>query len=382
MLRSLYQQIPQRLPRKGDRVVIAMSGGVDSSVSAALLKKQGYQVEGIYMKNWDTRDERGVCPSEQDWQDVQQVCAQLQISCQQVDFVKEYWNQVFQDTLDGYANGLTPNPDVLCNQHIKFGSLLERIPTNAWLATGHYCRTDGHGRLLRGKERNKDQSYYLSTVNYKALQRAIFPLGDMTSKDDVKKLAQAFQLEKVAAKKESYGICFVGQQRKFSAFLEQYIDQPHGPAIDLETGRVIGEHQGLFGYTIGQASRICHGSEKWFVADKDMATNSLFCVPGSKHPALYHRSCTTRRWTWIHVHQPNSTRVMAQVRYRQEPLPAYLDHDEHGQCRITFDEPVRAMASGQQVVVWLDDWCLGSGIIDKITPATNDRLAPSSPVSS
>ncbi|ORX58760.1 tRNA methyl transferase [Hesseltinella vesiculosa] len=348
---------------------MAMSGGVDSSVSAALLQQQGYNVEAIYMKNWDTRDERGVCPSEEDWKDVQSVCQHLQIPCQQVDFVKDYWHQVFQDTLDTYAAGLTPNPDVLCNQHIKFGSLLNKIPSDSWLATGHYCRTDGEGRLLRGRERNKDQSYYLSTVPHQALQRAIFPLGNITDKQHVKQLASDLGLTKVASKKESYGICFVGQHRKFASFLEQYIDQPCGPAVDLETGRVIGEHRGLFGYTIGQAARIHHGPHKWFVAQKDLTSNTLVCVPGSKHPQLFHRACTATNWTWIHTFRPTKINVMAQVRYRQDPVPALLDVDDHQRHRITFQEPVRAIASGQQVVVWLDDWCLGSGLIDSVTPA-------------
>ncbi|KAI8086131.1 tRNA methyl transferase [Halteromyces radiatus] len=351
-----------------------MSGGVDSSVSAALLKQQGFNVEGFYMKNWDTRDERGVCPSEQDWQDVQQVCKKLDIPCTQVDFVKDYWHQVFQDTLDDYAAGLTPNPDVMCNQHIKFGSLLNRIPEDCWLATGHYCRTDGYGRLLRGKEVGKDQSYYLSTVPYTALQRTLFPLGEFTSKEQVKQLAHTFGFDQVATKRESYGICFVGQHRKFADFLAQYIDQPRGQAVDLETGKIIGEHQGLFGYTIGQAAHIHHGPHKWFVAEKDMTTNTLYCVPGSTHPSLFHKACIARHWTWIHTYQPSHqssspVNLLAQVRYRQQPQPAQLTQDPDGRYRVTFDQPIRAMAKGQQVVVWEKDWCLGSGVIDEIIPA-------------
>ncbi|KAI8343307.1 tRNA methyl transferase [Chlamydoabsidia padenii] len=362
----------RRLPQKGDRVVVAMSGGVDSSVSAALLKQQGYNVEGFYMKNWDSRDERGVCPSEQDWHDVQQVCDKLVIPCTQVDFVKDYWHQVFQDTLDAYSSGLTPNPDVLCNQHIKFGSLLNKIPQDAWLATGHYCRTDGYGRLLRGKEPAKDQSYYLSTVPWTALQRTIFPLGDIPSKQQVKQMAHDMGFTQIASKRESYGICFVGQHRKFADFLGQYIDQPRGQAVNLENDKVIGEHNGLFGYTIGQAAHIHHGTHKWFVADKDLATNRLICVPGSTHPALFHQGCIARDWTWIHTWRPTCPiNVLAQVRYRQQPLKATLDQDQDGRYRVTFDEPIRAMAKGQQVVIWVKDWCLGSGVIDDIIPATS-----------
>ncbi|KAI9303218.1 tRNA methyl transferase [Cunninghamella echinulata] len=352
-----------------------MSGGVDSSVSAALLKQQGYKVEGIYMKNWDTRDERGVCPSEQDWQDVQSVCHHLNIPCTQVDFVKDYWNEVFQTTLDEYEAGATPNPDVMCNQHIKFGSLLNKIPKDTWLATGHYCRTDGYGRLLRGKEPTKDQSYYLSTVPYHALQRTIFPLGDIQSKQQQvkKELIKELGLYNILAnKKESYGICFVGQHRKFAEFLGQYIDQPAGQAKCLETDKVIGEHKGLFGYTIGQAAHIHHGQSKWFVAHKDIKTNTLYCVPGSNHAALFHRACLTRNWVWLHPSfQPINYKVKAQVRYRQEPLDAWISIDKQsgGKYKITFDQPIRAMAIGQQVVIWDNDWCLGSGTIDEIIPA-------------
>ncbi|CAO3633653.1 unnamed protein product [Cunninghamella blakesleeana] len=366
-----------------------MSGGVDSSVSAALLKQQGYQVEGVYMKNWDTRDERGVCPSEQDWQDVQTVCDHLKIPCQQVDFVKEYWNDVFQHTLDEYEAGNTPNPDVLCNQYIKFGSLINKVlppcssssSPSIWLATGHYCRTDGYGRLLRGKELNKDQSYYLSTVPSTAIQRTIFPLGEFQSKQQVKKLAkEQFGLNKIAVKKESYGICFVGQHRKFAEFLGQYIDQPCGQAKDLESDKVIGEHKGLFGYTIGQAAHIHHGQHKWFVAHKDLKSNTLYCVPGSNHPSLFHQACMTKNWFWLHPHfqhdklkKNHPYKVMAQVRYRQQPLNATIstlnNDDHHPHYKITFDQPIRAMAKGQQVVIWDHDWCLGSGTIDEIIPA-------------
>jgi tRNA (5-methylaminomethyl-2-thiouridylate)-methyltransferase len=357
----------QPIPQKGDRVMVAMSGGVDSSVSAALLKQQGYQVQGIYMRNWDTADERGVCTSRQDWEDVQKVCQQLKIDCHHVDFVKEYWNDVFEKTLDDYAHGLTPNPDISCNSFIKFGALLSKIPNDMWFATGHYCRSVD-GKLLRGLERNKDQSYYLSTVPTEALRRTLFPLGEIQSKSTVKQLALELGLYDVATKKESMGICFVGQRRRFAEFLEQYIDQPPGPAINLENNQVIGQHQGLFGYTIGQASRICHGSDKWFVAQKIMSENKLMCVKGSNHPALFHRGCTARDWVWIHGKQPfqNELEVDAQVRYRQAPEKALLSVNDQGQYSIRFKNPIRAIAQGQQVVVWLDDWCLGGGIIDQI----------------
>ncbi|KAI8991402.1 tRNA methyl transferase [Mycotypha africana] len=367
---SILQQQKNK-PQKGDRVVVAMSGGVDSSVSAALLKQQGFNVQGIYMRNWDTADERGVCTSQQDWEDVQKVCQKLDIPCQHVDFVKEYWNDVFSKTLDDYAHGLTPNPDIACNSYIKFGALLNKVPKDSWFATGHYCRSTPDGKLLRGLERNKDQSYYLSSVPEEAIARTLFPLGEFTSKALVKQMAvEQFGLEEIAKKKESVGICFVGQRKKFHEFLSDYIDLPPGPAVNGENGHVIGEHNGLYGYTVGQASRICHGSVKWFVADKIVEENKLVCVPGSNHPALFQLGCIARDWVWIHHKPPQqlangNMEVHAQIRYRQAPEKAILSMAPDGQYRVKFAKPIRGIARGQQVVVWDQDWCLGGGVIDK-----------------
>ncbi|CEI90707.1 hypothetical protein G6F70_003430 [Rhizopus microsporus] len=368
MLTRLLQKSYSTL--NNNRVVLAMSGGVDSSVAAALLKQQGYDVQGIYMRNWDTSDERGVCTSREDWEDVQRVCEILKIDCQHVDFVKEYWNDVFEKTLDDYAHGLTPNPDIACNSLIKFGALLDKIPKDVWFATGHYCRSTRDGKLLRGLERNKDQSYYLSTVQEEALRRTLFPLGNIKSKQHVKQLASSLGLDFIAKKKESMGICFVGQRKRFAQFLEQYIEQPPGPVVDLND-RVIGEHQGLYAYTIGQASRICHGSHKWFVAKKIMSENKLVVVPGTDHPALFHRSCSARQWVWIHHQPPTSFQdngqmeIDAQIRYRQLPQKATLFFQD-GQYHVQFKEPIRAIAAGQQVVIWDKDWCLGGGVIDQV----------------
>ncbi|KAI9319082.1 tRNA methyl transferase [Dichotomocladium elegans] len=355
-----------------------MSGGVDSSVTAALLKKQGYDVQGIYMRNWDTSDERGVCTSQQDWQDVQQVCETLEIPCQQVNFVKEYWNDVFEQTLADYARGLTPNPDIHCNRHIKFGSLLAQIPPDVWLATGHYCRSTPDGRLLRGVDRKKDQSYFLSTVTESSLRRTLFPLGAF-EKQKVKAIARQMDLH-VSSKRESMGICFVGQRRHFADFLAEYIDQPPGPAVDWH-GHPIGKHRGLFAYTIGQASGICYKSDKWFVAQKRMSDNTLVCVPGSNHPALFHSGCVARDWVWIHGKGPSEIEngsgqvlVDAQVRYRMRPQKAFLSCSQNGLYSLQFLEPIRAMAPGQQVVVYKGDWCLGGGVIQDITIAPSPLL--------
>lgn len=273
---------------------------------------------------------------------------------------------MFEKTIHDYAQGITPNPDIGCNSFIKFGALLEQIPKDTLFATGHYCRTI-NGKLLRGLERNKDQSYYLSTVPEEALKRTLFPLGNIQSKDQVKKLAIEFGLMDISKKKESMGICFIGQKKKFSSFLQQYIDQPPGQVIDLDSGKLIGQHDGLYGYTIGQASRICYGSHKWFVAKKLMDENKLICVAGSNHPALFSDTLIAKDWTWINHQIPNlPLQVDAQVRYRQSPEKAILSQTSDGQYSLRFINPIRAIARGQQVVVWDQDWCLGSGVIENV----------------
>ncbi len=269
--------------------------------------------------------------------------------------------------MEDYSQGLTPNPDIGCNNFIKFGSLLNKIPLNSWFATGHYCRTE-NGKLLRGLERNKDQSYYLSTVKEEALKRTLFPLGNFQSKHQVKELALKFGLHDIAKKKESMGICFIGQRKKFSNFLSEYIDQPPGPVIDFDTGKIIGQHNGLYGYTIGQASRICHGSDKWFVVQKILNENKLVCVAGSNHSALFTNNCIARDWVWIHHRAPTKLlengfiEIDAQIRYRQSPEKAILSL-KNDKISVTFKNQIRAIAPGQQLVVWDKDWCLGSGVI-------------------
>lgn len=372
---------PKRAPTRGDSVMLAMSGGVDSSVSAILLKQQGYNVQGIYMRNWDTADERGVCTSEEDYRDVQSVCQTLDIPCRRIDFTKEYWNQVFQRTIEDYERGVTPNPDVMCNREIKFGALLERCMSYAtstgsgetWFATGHYARIDrskGNVRLLRGIDSTKDQSYYLSSVEERAFSRVIFPLGELP-KARVKELALSHGLESIVKKPESMGICFVGKRAKFADFLAQYIHATPGPAVDLE-GNVIGQHRGLFAYTIGQGAHIHYGTDRWFVAGKNTTTNQLICVAGTDHPSLFASRLTARNWIWINGEPPELTRsnctidLDGQVRYRQSPLRCSVTKKEDNTFDIEFHTPIRGIAPGQNVVVWNRDWCLGGGIIDTV----------------
>ncbi|KAJ2891929.1 hypothetical protein IWW38_003416, partial [Coemansia aciculifera] len=263
-----------------------MSGGVDSSVTAHLLKQRGLDVEAIFMRNWDTRDERGECPSERDWQDVQAVCQQLDIKCHEINLVKEYWNTVFAVALDEYARGRTPNPDVLCNREIKFGVLLKEIHRRLgpfqWFATGHYARTavstaDSTMTLLyRGLDRQKDQSYYLAAVDSKYLSRTLFPLGQLDKKRDVRSMALDVGLA-TAKREESMGICFVGERRRFDQFLAEYLPQRAGDILSPD-GQVLGRHSGMFTKTIGQSAGIAGWQDKWYIYVKDMGQNCMYAV--------------------------------------------------------------------------------------------------------
>ncbi|KAJ2714694.1 hypothetical protein H4R19_001588 [Coemansia spiralis] len=358
---------------RGDKVYVGMSGGVDSSVAAWLLAERGADVEAVFMRNWDTRDERGECPSERDWRDVQQVCRQLGIRCHQIDLVKQYWNLVFAVALDEFAAGRTPNPDILCNSQIKFGVLLDEIARRlagsaAWFATGHYAQTgtdkaDRGPTLLRGADTTKDQSYYLSGVGSGQLRRVLFPLGPLQKSTDVRQTARQAGLV-TADKEESMGICFVGERRRFEDFLTEYLPQRPGDIVSSDM-RVVGRHRGLFTKTIGQTARIPGMTGKWYIYAKDIAANRMYAVPGRDHPLLYTRRLVAGPVHWIAGSPPdfgadNRLPLSAQVRYMQTPQPCIATLlGGSGNIGVEFAGAQYGVASGQYLVLYAGAQCLG-----------------------
>jgi tRNA-specific 2-thiouridylase len=354
------------------RVVLGMSGGVDSSVSALLLKEQGYEVIGVFMKNWDDSDEFGRCTAEEDAEDVRRVCDQIGIPYYTVNFEKQYMDKVFAYFLDEYKKGRTPNPDVMCNREIKFGEFLDKaLDLGAdYIATGHYARvdqSDGRYRLLRGKDPNKDQTYFLNALNQYQLSRAIFPIGHLP-KARVRELAAAAGLA-TARKKDSTGVCFIGE-RNFKEFLSHYLPASPGEILTLD-GERKGRHDGLMYYTLGQRQGLGIGGsgtgEPWFVAGKDLENNILYVVQGDKHPALYSAGLTATDMNWISGEPPAGPyRCTAKFRYRQPDQGVTLTFREGGIGEVQFDEPQKAVTPGQAVVFYQGEVCLGGGIIDKV----------------
>ncbi|WP_269449285.1 tRNA 2-thiouridine(34) synthase MnmA [Ferroacidibacillus organovorans] len=357
--------------KKGARVVVGMSGGVDSSVSAWLLKQQGYDVVGIFMKNWDEVDENGHCTAEDDFDDVRQVCEHIGIPYYTVNFEQEYHDRVFQHFLDEFAKGRTPNPDILCNREIKFKELLDQAITLGAdaLATGHYAQIiheGGHTLLTRGADEQKDQTYFLYAVNQKALAQTLFPIGHLT-KREVRALAHEAGLA-TATKKDSTGICFIGE-RNFKSFLKNYLPAQPGEMRTLD-GRIMGRHDGLMYYTIGQRHGLGIGGsgtgEPWFVADKDLNQNILYVVQGFGHPHLYKSVLYASDMHWIAGDPPDSTlRLTAKIRYRQPDVPCTLTRIDTDAWHVQFDTPQRAITPGQSVVFYQGAQCLGGAIIDR-----------------
>ena len=354
-------------------VIVGLSGGVDSSVAALRLLEAGYAVQGLFMSNW-AEDEEGYCQSAEDFQAARGVSELLGIPLHYADFSRQYREQVFQAFLDGYRAGVTPNPDVLCNREIKFGSFLQHaLRLGAGLiATGHYARTDGHGRLLRAADAGKDQTYFLHAVSREALRRTLFPLGALL-KREVRAIAKANGLAN-HDRKDSTGICFIGE-RPFAEFLGRYLDDQSG-AIEDPAGRRLGRHQGLSRYTLGQRQGLRvggvagAGDAPWYVAGKDPERNVLLVVQGHDHPGLFSDRLTAMAPHWIEGEPPGlPLACTARTRHRQPDQPCRVEAAGDGRLAVRFDSPQRALTPGQFVVFYAGDLCLGGATIEQVAPA-------------
>ncbi|KRL85594.1 tRNA 2-thiouridine(34) synthase MnmA [Lacticaseibacillus pantheris] len=354
------------------RVVVGMSGGVDSSVAALLLKQQGYDVVGVFMKNWDDSNDDGVCTATEDYEDVAKVADQIGIPYYGINFEKEYWDRVFTYFLDEYKAGRTPNPDVMCNKEIKFKAFLdyaEELDAD-YIAMGHYAQVerdaDGTVHMLRGADQHKDQTYFLSQLSQEQLQKVMFPIGHL-QKAEVRSIARRNGLA-TAMKKDSTGICFIGE-RNFKHFLSEFLPAKAGRMMTVD-GQDMGEHAGLMYYTIGQRSGLGIGgssdnSEPWFVVGKDLQKNVLYVGQGFDNPALMATSLDASGLNWANGHQPGTDfHVTAKFRYRQADTGVTVHVLGNGQAKVTFDQPVRAITPGQAVVFYDGAECLGGGTID------------------
>jgi len=346
---------------------VGMSGGVDSSVTAMLLKQQGYHVIGMFMKNWEEKDADGICKSALEFEDVVRVCEQLEIPYYSVNFVQEYWDNVFHHFLEEFKLGHTPNPDILCNREIKFKVLLEKALEigGDFLATGHYCQhfdEAGIHQLRKGADPGKDQSYFLYTIGQKALSRVMFPVGGML-KSNLRKIAFTQKLA-TSEKKDSTGICFIGK-RNFKEFLSKYLAYTPGEFQTLD-GKILGEHEGVAYYTPGQRKGMGIGGpgDPWFVVGKDVEKNIVFVEQGMRHPGLYCDELTAFESSWVSgTSLKTPYHCKAKVRYRQQDQQCIVTQDENGLLRVRFAIPQRAVTSRQSVVFYDDDICLGGAMI-------------------
>lgn len=355
------------------KVVVGMSGGVDSSVSAILLQKQGYEVIGLFMRNWDSLADgeldgpttsTGQCPQEADYDDAKAVCDKLGIPLYRKDFVKEYWDYVFTYFLDELKNGRTPNPDIMCNKYIKFDMFAKEARKLGadYIATGHYARMN-NGHLLRGIDSNKDQTYFLSQVSKEQLENVLFPVGDMEKKN-VRKIAEEYDLI-TAKKKDSTGICFIGE-RNFKNFLKNYLPNQPGDVINIDTNEVIGKHIGLMNYTIGQRKGLNIGGtkDKMFVVGKDLEKNILYICLGEDNDYLISTSCLVDNINYLGDEKLEN--VTAKFRYRQEDIPVHLEWLGNGEVLVRYEQGVKSVTPGQACVFYNKEECLGGGIIKEV----------------
>ncbi|MBE6156713.1 MAG: tRNA 2-thiouridine(34) synthase MnmA [Firmicutes bacterium] len=358
-------------------VVVGMSGGVDSAVAAYLLKKEGYNVIALFMRNWDStlngedyQNDDIICPQERDYNDAKKVCETLDVPLHRVDFIKEYWDYVFKYFLDELKKGRTPNPDLLCNKYIKFDLFKKEASKLGadYMATGHYARVSD-GRLFRAVDSNKDQTYFLADITSEQLKDVIFPIGHLT-KPEVRRIAEEQNLI-VADKKDSTGICFIGE-RNYQKFVKNYLKENKGDIIDVKTKEVIGTHTGLMNYTIGQRRNvgISGNAERHFVCGKDVKNNILYVTIGDEE-YLYSDECIIDNVNFISKKRPTS--CTAKFRYRGEDIPVILEYLNDNEIRVKYSGKAKSVTPGQACVLYLDEECLGCGFIKEVYK-NNERL--------
>ncbi|CAN8140053.1 tRNA-specific 2-thiouridylase [uncultured Thiomicrorhabdus sp.] len=356
------------------KVIVGLSGGVDSSVAALMLKQQGYQVEGLFMKNWEGDDTEDYCPAAEDLKDVLAVAEKLDIPVHIENFSGQYWDNVFEHFLAEYSHGRTPNPDILCNKEVKFKAFLQHaLELGAdFIATGHYARisrdADGTCHLLKGLDDNKDQSYFLYTLQQNQLQKSLFPVGEL-EKPRVREIAEEAGLI-THDKKDSTGICFIGE-RKFKDFLQRFLPAQPGDIVD-DHDHVIGKHDGLMYHTLGQRKGLGiggghgRGNDPWYAADKDLKNNRLVAVQGKDHPLLQHQFLIADTLDWVSGSTPPlNSAIKAKIRYRQPEQPCQIIAANNGKILVKFNKTQTAVAPGQSVVFYDGEDCLGGGIIEQ-----------------
>lgn len=382
--------------KRFSRVVLGVSGGVDSAVAALLLKRKGYEVTGVFMRNWDEKDEKGHCTGDADAADAEWVCRKLDIPFHEANFVKEYWNDVFMYLIEEYKAGFTPNPDIMCNKKVKFSSFLkyaQETHNTEIIATGHYARSSfgeelenydvrKGARLLQSFDRIKDQTFFLSQIPQKALQHSMFPLGDY-NKSVVRKIAESANLYQVADKRDSTGICFIGA-RKFQEFISEYIEDKPGNFIDLESGQVVGTHKGLHQWTVGQRCNLSPFPLPYYVCEKNAETNDIFVVSGTDHPALFTSIIFTEPIYWIHSPPQqlySQGQLECQFRFQNTAslVPCVLTPNDanpwhrsptQNNMVVSLAEPLRAITPGQFAVFYVGEECIGSARILRPGPSS------------